>query len=212
VSTTRVSFFPKYSVVNKQEKRSRNQENGRKEKEEEEEETEEHGRKSRLAGTASTRREKSAETPLAAVNLSLANRVPSRRSGGTAKSTSSSFYYQVRKSRPGIFIGELLHGIISQKGIFCKGLNDKVWTFCTMQRIFFMQYKNFLGPIAIQYTGRLSSHPQRATILSIIASLVDFLLHPVGYGHRRKKSTKAKFLNLNISTVKCSKTRSAQKV
>ncbi len=68
---------------------------------EEEEETEEHGRKSRLAGTASTRREKSAETPLAAVNLSLANRGPSRRSGGTAKSTSSSFYYQVRKLRPG---------------------------------------------------------------------------------------------------------------
>jgi hypothetical protein len=116
VSTTRVSFFPKYSVVNKQEKRSRNQENGRKKEEEEEEkESEEHGRKSRLAGTASTRREKSAETPLAAVNLSLANRGPSRRSGGTAKSTSSSFYYQVRKLRPGIFIGELLHGIVSQK-------------------------------------------------------------------------------------------------
>ncbi len=105
MSTTRVSFFPKYSVVNKQEKRSRNQENERKkeekekkEKKEEEEETEEHGRKSRLSGTASTRREKSAETPLAAVNLSLANRGPSRRSGGTAKSTSSSFYYQVRSS------------------------------------------------------------------------------------------------------------------
>jgi hypothetical protein len=106
VSTTRVSFFPKYSVVNKQEKRGRNQENERKEKEEDEEETEEHGRKSRLAGTASTRRKKSAETPLAAVNLSLANRGPSRRSGGTAKSTSSSFYYQVRKSTSGFFIGE----------------------------------------------------------------------------------------------------------
>ncbi len=89
--------------------------NGRKEKEEEEEETEEHGRKSRLACTASTRREKAAETPLAAVNLSLANRGPSRRSGGTAKSTSSSFYYQVRKFRSRIFIGKLLHGIVTQK-------------------------------------------------------------------------------------------------
>jgi hypothetical protein len=118
VSTTRVSFFPKYSVVNKQEKRSRNQENARKEEKdmkEEEEETEEHGRKSRLAGTASTRRGKSAETPLAAVNLSLANRGPSRRSGGTAKSTSSSFYYQVRKSKSGILIGELFYCIVSQK-------------------------------------------------------------------------------------------------
>ncbi len=107
---------------------------------EEEEETEEHGRKSRLAGTASTRREKSAETPLAAVNLSLANRGPSRRSGGTAKSTSSSFYYQVRKLRPGIFILELLQGIVSQQRIFCKGLRNKIWT------VFFFY---FLGQIAI---------------------------------------------------------------
>jgi hypothetical protein len=108
VSTTRVSFFPKYSVVNKQEKRTRNQEIGKKEKKEEEEETEEHGLKSRLAGTASTRRGKSAETPLAAVNLSLANRGPSRRSGGTAKSTSSSFYYQVRKHKKEYFVKGLI--------------------------------------------------------------------------------------------------------
>jgi hypothetical protein len=142
VSTTRVSFFPKYSVVNKQEKRSRNQENGRKEKEEnEKEETEERGRKSRLSGTASTRREKSAETPLAAVNLSLANRGPSRRSGGTAKSTSSSFYYQVRKSRSGfLLVNFFLKAKYNEKRwLFCDGLNNKIWTFCTCTDIFLMQ-------------------------------------------------------------------------
>ncbi len=219
MSTTRVSFFPKYSVVNKQEKRGRNQENRRKEKEkekeEEEEETEEHSRKSRLAGTASTRREKSAETPLAAVNLSLANRVPSRRSGGTAKSTSSSFYYQVRKLWPGIFIVELLQGIVSQQRIICKALRNKIWT------VFFHGQIATLKPFSIALlnyfrhysTYKIRHYPERTSKKPTMTyKFWRISLASSGIWTSRKKSTKTKCLHLNISTVRCSKTRSAQKV
>jgi predicted heme/steroid binding protein len=91
VSTTRVSFFPKYSVVNKQEKRCSSKQ-GMKEKNLEQLE-EENGRKSRLSVAD--------DGLVAAVNPSLAYRGgPSRPSGGdTARSTSSSFFYQVRRPR-----------------------------------------------------------------------------------------------------------------